>query len=325
METLTLVLPVVAFLAAMALVLAVSGLFAGEREVLRERLAGYGTASVRSMSVSPTGSTILKDRDYGGIPILRGFLNASSFAEKAAVELTAAGVPLRVGEYLLIRWFCGLGLAALAIIFGLIWIFAVPVAVVGFYIPKFYISRRQQQRLRKFEDGLIDALTMMANALRSGSSFLQAIDLVAHELPAPISEEFSQVVAEVGVGATIDEALTNLTKRIKSYDLYLVVTAILVQRQTGGNLSEVLENIAYTIRERNRLLRQVQVLTAQQRFSSMIVGLMPLAILVILSLISPSYHRPFLEVPVGRVMLGIAAVLELLGFYVLRRVAQIEV
>src|SRR5579884_618264 len=279
METLTLILPVVAFLAAVGLVLAVSNLFGAEREVLQERLAGYGATSARSASYTPTGSTILKEREFSGIPIIQGILGASSFAERMAVDLTAAGVPLRVGEYLLIRWICALGLAALALLAGLVWVFAIPVAIVGFYLPKFYIGRRQQQRLRKFEDQLTDALVMMSNALKSGSSFLQAIDMVARELPAPICEEFAQIVAEVGVGAPLDDALTNLTKRIKSYDLYLVVTAILVQRQTGGNLSEVLDNIAYTIRERNRLLRQVQVLTAQQRFSAMIVGFLPLFIL----------------------------------------------
>lgn len=325
MEALTLVLPVVAFVAAVGLVLAVYNLLTADREVIQQRLAGYGATTGRTYTPSATGSTILKDREFSGIPFIQSVLSGRSFADGIAMDLAAAAVPLRVGEYLLIRWICALGLAAFTLMLGLVWLFAIPVAAVGFYLPKFYVGHRQQQRLRKFEDQLTDALVMMSNALKSGSSFLQAIDMVAHELPAPINEEFAQIVAEVGVGAPLEEALTNLTKRIKSYDLYLVVTAILVQRQTGGNLSEILDNIAYTIRERNRLLRHVQVLTAQQRFSAIIVGSLPLFILLVLSLLSPSYHQPFLEVPAGRIMLGVAAFFEIVGFYVMRRVARIEV
>jgi tight adherence protein B len=325
METLGLVLPIVAFLAAVGLVLAVYNMFGAERNTLQERLSGYGQETGIPVGTSANAGTILKQRELSGIPVVQSILSGSSYAEKWAVDLVAAGIPLRVGEYLLMRWLVAIGAGAIVVLAGLTWLVAIPVAILGFYIPKMYVVWRQQQRVNKFNDQLVDALTMMANALRSGSSFLQAIDLVARELPAPVSEEFGQVVAEVSVGAGLDEALSNLTKRIKSYDLYLVVTAMIIQRQTGGNLSEVLENIAYTIRERLRLLRQVQVLTAQQRLSAIIVGLLPLFLLLALSLITPSYHRPFLEATLGRIMLGVAFVFQVLGFVVMNRLAKIDV
>ena len=166
---------------------------------------------------------------------------------------------------------------------------------------------------------------MMANSMRSGSSFLQAIDLVAHELPAPIGEEFGQVVAEAGVGASIEETLHNLTERIKSYDLYMTVTAIMVQRQTGGSLSEVLDNISTTIRDRIRLLRQVQVLTAEQKLSGIVVGALPIFMVVVLQIITPSYYSDFLDSTIGRAMLGAAAVFQVAGFVAMHKISQIDV
>lgn len=325
METLGLVLPIVAFLAAMGLVLAIYNMFGADRNSIEDRLSGYGQETGHTVGTSANASSILKQREFSGIPLVQSVLSGSAYAEKWAVDLVSAGIPLRVGEYLLLRWIVAIGAGAIVILAGLTWLIAIPVAILGFYVPKFYVVWRQQQRVSKFNDQLVDALTMMANALRSGSSFLQAIDLVAHELPAPVNEEFGQVVAEVSVGAGLDEALGNLTKRIKSYDLYLVVTAMIIQRQTGGNLSEVLENIAYTIRERLRLLRQVQVLTAQQRLSAIIVGLLPLFLLIALSIITPSYHRPFIEATLGRIMLGVAFVFQVLGFVVMNRLAKIDV
>lgn len=326
METLTLVLPVIAFLAAVGLVLAVSNLFGAEREAIQGRLEAYGgTSTGRVISMGGSNASVLKDRQFSGIPVIQSVLSGSSFADGMAIDLLAAAVPLRVGEYLLIRWVSAMVLAAATLLLGFPWILAIPFGVLGFFVPKFYIQMLQARRLRKFDDQLVDALSMMANALKSGSSFLQAIDLVAKELPAPISEEFGQVVAEVSVGAGLDEALTNLSKRIKSYDLYLIVTAMLIQRQTGGNLSEVLENIAYTIRERMRLLRQVQVLTAQQRLSAIVVGLLPVFLLVALMILSPGYHRPFLEAAIGKIMLGVAFFLQVVGFIIMNRLARIDV
>jgi tight adherence protein B len=211
------------------------------------------------------------------------------------------------------------------VLFDIPWILAIPIGFIGFYLPKFYVKRLQKKRVNTFNDQLVDGLSMMANALRSGSSFLQSLDLVGRELPAPIGEEFTQVVAEVGVGMPIDDALRGLTERVKSYDLYLCVTAMVVQRQTGGNLAEVLENISNIIRERIKLLRQVEVMSAEERFSAMIVGLIPVLILVILMFLNPNYHGPFLETTIGKVIFGVAGTLQLLGFWLMQKVAQIDV
>jgi tight adherence protein B len=324
METVTLVLPVVAFLAVMAGALLVIGALAPSPDPVRQRLAGYGLEEAPVRTVS-SEVAILRQRRLSTIPLLQDLLSGSRLAERWAAELAAAAVPLRVGEYLLLRWFAAVGMVLLGVVLDLPIFIVVAGGLFGFWLPKLFIRRRQQQRLQRIGDQLVDALSMMANSLKSGASALQAIDLVAHELPPPISEEFAQVVAEVSVGATLDDALANLARRVPSYDLYMVVTAMQIQRQTGGNLAEVLERVAHTLRERARLLREVQVRTAQQRFSALIVGLLPLAMLLILSVMSPGYHRPFIEHPIGRIILGVGFVFQVTGFLVMRRLARIDI
>lgn len=329
MEALTIIPSIAPAFAAFVVVsilgLALISMFGTSREKLQQRLVAYGEAAETVTPTTAKPDSVLKRRDYSNIPVLQRLLSATRFADDVAVNLAGAGVPLRVGEYLLLRWVSALGAYAIGTTLGLPWLFALPLAFVGFDAPTFYVNHRKQLRIRRFDDQLVDAITMMANALKAGSSFLQAMDLVSRELPRPLAEEFAQVVGEVNVGATLDDALERLCKRIKSYDLNLLVTAILIQRQTGGNPCEVLENIAYTIRERGRLLRQVQVLTAQQRLAAIVVGLLPLGLVVLLQLMSPSYYQPFLSATIGRILLGTAFCLELVGFVTLNRLAKLDV
>jgi tight adherence protein B len=325
METMIVVLPIVAFVAAVGLVLSIYGTATSNRNRLADRLAGYTQPTGSSLVLGNAASTVLKERTYSGIPIIQDLLGGSGYAERVTADLAAAGLPLRVGEYLLIRWVSALALASLPSLTGRPVFLAVPLGLLGYFLPKLYVGRRQGQRIAKFNDQLCDALAMMANSMRSGSSFLQAIDLVAHELPPPIGEEFGFVVAEAGVGAAIEEALRNLTERIRSYDLYLAVTAILVQRQTGGSLAEVLDNIAATIRDRIRLLRQVQVLTAEQKLSAIVVGALPIFMVVVLQIITPSYYTDFIESPIGKIMFGAAATLQVAGFIAMHKISQIDI
>ena len=322
MEALSFLIPLVVFGGVTTLTLAVYRHFTPDQTALQQRLAGYN----RSVPAVPTtGVTVLKEHRASGIPILQSLLGGRSLATRIAADLRAAGLPLRPGEYLLIRWILTLALALGAWLLSQSIIPALGGAVAGFFLPRLYVGRKQSARIDRFNDQLVDGLNMMSNALRSGASFPQSLDLVAHELPSPIAEEFGQVVAEVSIGSPMDEALENLINRVKSYDLFLVVTAMLVQRQTGGNLAEILENIGETIRERIKLLRQVEVLTAQERFSGIIVGLMPVFLLGALAILSPAYHGPFLETQLGRILFGVAAVFQITGFIVMNRVSKIEV
>jgi tight adherence protein B len=319
-------LPFLIFPAATALALVVIQLLVGNQSKYLQRLTTYGGVGQKVLqpAVLP-GANIIRSRDFSRIGLLQTLLSSSTFADNLQVELSQAGIPLKVGEYVIVRVGAGAALALVVTIFGLPWFAMIPAAAVGFFIPQFYLRRLQGQRLQKFNDSLVDALSLMANAMKSGSSFLQGLDLVARELPPPLGDEFARLVTEISVGTPVDEALQNLAKRIPSYDLFLLVTAVLVQRETGGNLAEILESISSTIRERIQLLRQVQVMTAQERMGAILVGSLPIVMGTLFTLISPEYTKPLFQDTIGLIMLGAAAGLEIIGFVVMSAVSKIEV
>lgn len=197
-------------------------------------------------------------------------------------------------------------------------------AAAGAILPPAYVHRRTQMRLRAFQNQLADALTLAANGLRSGYSFLQALDVVGAELPPPAGEEFAQVVRETRVGIPLEDALANLLERVPSADLDLMVTAVLIQRQVGGNLAYIFDRISETIRERVRLQGQMRAITAQGRLSGWIVGLLPPALGAVLFIVNPRYIAPLFSEPAGRAILGVALFFELLGAWVIRRLVRVE-
>ncbi len=204
--------------------------------------------------------------------------------------------------------------------------------LLGLYAPRFYIKRRQSGRLKAFANQLPDTITLLANSLRAGSSFLQGMELVTREARPPISEEFERVVREMQLGVALQPALNNLVRRMASEDLELMVTAIQIQSQVGGNLATVLDAIAHTIRERIRLYGEIQTLTAMQRYSGYVITLLPVGLGALLFLISPSYTTNMLEKPPELIGLPMGVVLYLvglismgIGYIFIRRVVDIKV
>jgi tight adherence protein B len=195
MEALSGLLPLIVFAAAGGIALAIYGAMTGNREVLKDRLAGYTQPVVPSEAAAPGSTGVLKEHKPSGVPLLGSLPGGDAYAEKVTSDLATAGLPLRLGEYLLIRWVFAMVLGLVPMLVGRPWILGAPLALVGYFLPRWYVGRRKSGRISTFNDQLCDALAMMSNALRSGSSFLQAIDLVAHELPPPIGEEFGIVVA----------------------------------------------------------------------------------------------------------------------------------
>jgi len=189
-----------------------------------------------------------------------------------------------------------------------------------------YIRYLQQRRLNQFNEQLVDTLNLIINGLRAGFSLPQALDAVAKEMPPPVSEEFRRLVQELQIGIPRDKALDNLVKRMPSQDLDLVVTAMKIQQEVGGPLTEILENTVHTIRERIRIQGEIRTLTAQVRFSGMVLSLMPICLFLIIYRIAPDYAGQFLRNGLcGYSMLGLALVLIGTGYYIMRRIAQIEV
>lgn len=237
-----------------------------------------------------------------------------------------AGLPLRGGEFIVL---CGGSAILLAILLFLIsggkLLAALIGAAVGVLIPFLLVGIKTAKRMKAFNGQLGDALILIANSLRTGYSFMQAADMVAQEMRPPISTEFSRTVKEMNLGITMENSLENLAKRIDSDDLDLVLTAVLIQRQVGGNLSEVLDNIAKTIRERVRIRGEIRTLTAQGRISGVIVSLLPLGLGLVIYAMNPEYIRLLFVHPAGKLMLGVAVVGQMIGIMIIRRIVNIEV
>ncbi len=201
-------------------------------------------------------------------------------------------------------------------------------SIIGFFLPIIYMRRQQGKRLVKFDNQLADMLNLMVNGLRAGYSIMQALEAVSKELPPPISDEFRRVVQEMQIGIPMEVAMDNLTRRIPSKDLDLLVTAINVQREVGGNLAEILDTITHTIRERVRVKGEIRVLTSQVMMSGRFLAILPVAVIVAMYFINRSYMMRFFN-PATR-MFGIPALIMggfmiVIGYFLMTRIAKIEV
>ena len=199
-------------------------------------------------------------------------------------------------------------------------------------MTRLWVGRRQGGRLKAFNDQLADTITLVANALRAGSSFLQSIEMVVRETQAPMSTEFARVVREVNLGLPFTQALDNMVRRVRSEDLELMVTAITIQHQVGGNLAEILDSIAFTIRERVRIKGEIRTLTAQQRMSGLVVGLLPVGLFAFLTIAAPSFMSALFDpkitlgdLPAGVILLAVGGFMMLIGFIAIQRIVDIEV
>ncbi len=204
--------------------------------------------------------------------------------------------------------------------------------VIGFFLPRFWLARRRNGRLDAFNKQLPDTITLIANALRAGSSFLQAIELVVRETRPPISVEFARVIREVNLGLPFEQALENMVRRVRSDDLELMATAISIQHQVGGNLAEILDSIAFTIRERIRIKGEIRTLTAQQRLSGYVVAGLPIGLAAFLFVAAPGFMDPMFDdraqligLPAGVIVLLLGGVMMFIGFMAIRRIVDIEV
>jgi tight adherence protein B len=269
---------------------------------------------------------------------LNRVVEGRDFGANLARDIARADLRLKPSEFLLIWAGSTIGIPlAMILLSPLIPAFGSPLvwlvgAFVGFLLPRFWLARRRNSRLGAFNKQLPDTITLIANALRAGSSFLQAIELVVRESRPPISTEFARVIREVNLGLPFDQALENMVRRVRSDDLELMATAISIQHQVGGNLAEILDSIAYTIRERVRIKGEIRTLTAQQRLSGYIVGFLPIGLLLFLFVAAPKFINPMFQqppgifgVPLGVILLGIAGIMMGIGFLLIRRIVNIEV
>ncbi|MCH8051285.1 MAG: type II secretion system F family protein [Chloroflexi bacterium] len=265
---------------------------------------------------------------YSGIPLLSSLLAGMRGSEALALQLERAGVPLRVGEFYMIRGIaaCGLFLAPLIFGFSLFNLFiAFLLGVVGYMIPSKWLTNKRNKRTERINAQLVDMLGMVSNSIKSGYGLMQSLDFAGGQLPAPLGLELRRMLREATLGMTSEAALAAMGQRINSKDLDMVLTAINIQRAVGGNLSEILDKVAYTMRERERIRGDIATLTSQQRLTGIVVGGLPFFMFAIFMVMSPDYMSVFLNENIGRIILIVAFGLEVLGYLAMKRIMAIEI
>lgn len=312
---------------ALAVIMLIVGLvisLTSDRTMVEERLGRYVEAEKPVEKESRQSSA--KVSDWVNEQVTR-----SSWGENIARDLARADLKFKPGEYVAVT-------VLLALVLGLIgWFAAGGIigaligGVVGVFVPRFYVKQQQGKRLIRFNEQLGDMLNLMVNSLRAGFSTMQAMEAVSKELPTPISDEFRRVVQEMQLGVPMQQALDNLLRRIPSEDLDLVVTAINVQREVGGNLAEILDTISYTIRERVRVKGEIRVLTTQVMYSGRFLSIMPIGVMGILYLLNRPYIMEFFSpqnnasLPCGYIALACAGGLIIAGYVIMNKISDIEV
>lgn len=314
------------FLTLSTLILLVYQMTTAEKRVVSSRL---DQVALGSISMDSKALTYQEENPVGLRGLLRTigrYLESPRWNLSMEHRMLKAGMPLRGGEFLVL---CGGSALLIALMLMIIGggrpMAGIIGATVGFILPFLLVKIKTDKRMKTFNSQLGDSLILIANSLRTGYSFMQSADMVAHEMRPPISIEFARTVKEMNLGITMENALGNLAKRIDSEDLDLVLTAVLIQRQVGGNLSEVLDNIARTIRERVRIRGEIRTLTAQGRISGVIVSLLPVVLGLVIYVLNPEYIGLLFVHPIGKLMLGVSLLGQVVGMLIIRRIVDIEI
>jgi tight adherence protein B len=295
-----------------------------EADEIARRLNQYGGSAVAIAPRQSTGKP-LRDALDSVTSALNPLLSRSSHTGKLADDLQKADLKIKSSEWLLAV--VGIGMLVgviVAVRFGAVLLF-IPCPFVVWVLSGFFLKFRQRKRMRRFNNQLGDTIMLLSNALKAGHSFAQALASVAKNANPPINEEFGRATREIALGINVDDALNHMVDRNKSEDFDLMVTAVQIQRVVGGNLAEILDTIAFTIRERIRIQGEIRTLTAQARTSGIIITLLPFALAVALAFISPSYFGPFLSDPLGHIMIGIGVISIAIGAAAIQKIVKIEV
>jgi len=253
----------------------------------------------------------------------------TSAGDSIARQLARADLKFKPGEYVALMIISSFLVGLIGFVLGGKSILLAAAGLIfGLTLPRMYVRQEQGKRLRRFNNQLGDMLNLTVNGLRAGFSTMQAMESISKELDAPISDEFRRVVQEMQLGLSMEKALDNLLRRIPSPDLDLVVTAINVQREVGGNLAEIMDTISHTIRERVRIKGEIRVLTSQQSFSGKFLALMPVFVVLALLIFNKSYILEFTNpenAPCGYIAIGISVLLITFGYLALKKLAEVEV
>jgi tight adherence protein B len=291
--------------------------------VLKDRLATTEGVDTRKQFED---IALLRDEMLSEIPAFDSLLRRSDRVSALQKLLSQADLKIRAGNFILMCLACGVVLSVIvysaankALIFA--WVGF----LLGCFIPYSYASYARSKRFNEFEELFPEAIDTLARAVRAGHAFTTALEMIADEISEPVATEFRKLFEEQKFGLPVREALTNLVDRVPLVDVKFFVTAVMLQRETGGNLAEILDNLSYVIRERFKILRQVRVYTAQGRLTMLLLMGMPPIIIMGMMFMNPSFIRPLFTDPIGHAMLVIGICLQTVGYFVIRKIIRIQV
>jgi len=320
-----------ALIAIMIFVVVAAGAFAAgslldqrsaRARLLRDRLASVQKPAEREPSED---LALVRDQMLSEIPAFDTLLRRSASISNLQTMLAQADLDIRAGNVLLL---CAVSAVALGVIVTLVSgtaIFGWAGVLLGGLLPYSYASWRRARRFQKFEEIFPEAIDTLARAVRAGHAFTTALELISNEVGEPIATEFRKLFEEQKFGLPVRDALMNLTERVPLVDVKFFVTAVMLQRETGGNLAEILDNLSYVIRERFKIMRQVRVYTAQGRLTMMLLMGLPPIIIVSMLFLSPAFIHPLFADPIGHTLLVLGIILQTVGYFVIRRIIQIQV
>jgi len=274
---------------------------------------------------------LLRDEMLSKIPAIDNLLRRSSRISNLQPFLEQANLKIRAGNILMLCAISAVGLAGVGFLAAgslppkQALLFAAVGLVLGGFLPYSYASYRRTKRFQKFEELFPEAIDTLARAVRAGHAFTTALELIANELSEPVASEFRKLFEEQKFGLPVRDALMNLAERVPLVDVKFFVTAVMLQRETGGNLAEILDNLSYVIRERFKIMRQVRVYTAQGRLTMMLLMGLPPVIVITMLTTSPAFIRPLFADPIGHFLVVAGIVLQTLGYFVIRKIIRIQV
>jgi tight adherence protein B len=293
-----------------------------EGHTIRERVVALAQASRRGTSED---LALLRDEMLSGIPAVNRLLASSEHIARLQALLAQANVQILPGRFLLMTASLGAATALIPVLLGLGWWLPPLTAAAGVAIPFIVVSQLRKHRFSKMENRFPDAIDMLARGVRAGHSLVSAIEMIGSELSEPLAGEFRKVFEEQKFGMPVRDALLNLGERVPMVDVRFFVTALLLQRETGGNLTEILDKLAYLIRERFKLRRQVRVHTAHARVTMILLMSLPVAFVLLMCVTHPAYLVPLYKEPLGQKMIAAAVGLQIAGYLWIRKIINIRV
>lgn len=303
----------------------------GNSSTLASRLETFkesGPGASQRKEPEPEESAFKEKRSYSDIRMLSAFFGSMKGSDKVAAELEQSGVPLRVGEYYMIRWVAAFFFFLAPMAFGINLFdlgIGLVMGVVGYWLPSQWLGNKRRKRMDRIVSQLVDLLGMVSNSLKSGYGLMQSFEFASKQIPDPLGFEIRRMLRESTLGMSAEQALFALGQRLQSSDLDMVLTAINVQRAVGGNLAEILDKVAHTMRERERIKGEISTLTAQQKMTGIVIGLLPLFMFGIFMVLNPDYMSLLFETTTGRLLMVTAVFLEIMGYFSIKRIMAIEV